>query len=181
MFNYHPAIKIVIVFLLCCQMTYYNYLMFNAIDFAQAVKESAILNVGIVFYFLVALFFADYYWRQKLFFIFAFWIILNAAFCTNGIIFVLGSTPPLYIQYAQSTSLVIFSTLLIFTKYKFPNWLRIFSLLNLLALIPCLYFYFAENWYWYRILVYVVCFTPVLKSLVFIDERIIRKADVIDN
>lgn len=180
MFNYHPAIKIFIVFLLCCQIAYYNFLMFNAEDFSAAIEASSILKVGVVFFFLVVLFFADYYWRKKLYLILASWILLVLLLCVNSTGFITGHSPPLYLQYTQSGTLVVFSVLLVFTKNKFPNWLRIFSLANLLALIPCLYLYFADEWYFYEILVYVVSFTPVLKSLVFIDERLLKKPEVLD-
>lgn len=181
MFNYHPAIKISIIFVVCAQIAYYIYLMLNTALFAYHVKESPILNLGVVFYIAGILFFADYYWRQKLFLIFTLWIILNVSVCLNVLMMISEISPPLYIQYSQSTALIIFSFLLLRTKFKFPNWLKIFSLAVLLVMIPLLFFYFTERWYSYEICLYIICFTPVIKSFVLIDERLKSRLELIDD
>lgn len=180
MFNYHPAIKIVAVFLVCLLLAYLNYLLFESFDFTSDVNRSYLIKAGVVPYLFVVLLFCDFYWRHRLYLVFSTWLVFNLAICINCYMHVNGPTPPLYLQYAQSTSLVILTVLLLFTNLKYPNWLRIFSLVNLLVLIPCLTFYFLEWWTPYKIFVYLLCFTPMIKSLIFFRDQMTQRPEVLD-
>lgn len=180
MFNYHPFIKLFLVFCVCCALCYINYLMFTAADFAIALEKSWIMKLAAIPYLFVLLFFADYYWRKKMFAAFSVWLILNAAVALNGIMHMLDMQPSIAIQWSQSVSLMTFTVLLIFSKDKFPNWLRIFSLANFLVLSICWFFYFSEWWEPYQISIYVICFTPMLKGMVFVKEYVRNKPEVLD-
>ena len=180
MFNYHPLIKILLVFIVCLSIAYTHYLLFNALDYKSAVNESIILKVGLVAYLGVILIFVDYYLRNGRYLIFSIWVIFNLSLCTNFLVYQNDVTPPLWLQYSQSTSLLIYATLLAFSKDRSPNWLRIFSLSCLVVLIPCLIFYFSESWFYYEITVYILCFTPIVKSFVFIRDYRRTEPNVID-
>lgn len=180
MFKYPPALKIVAVFIACLLLLYINHLLFTSTDLAHDLNEFHIIKICVVFYVLVILLFADFYWSKKMYWIFWIWLFLNVAFILNGLLYSFGKTPPLLIQYLQSSSLCIYAFLLLFTKETFPNWLRIFSLSNLTILIPCIYFYFQEMWLWYELLVYCLCFTPLIKSFIFLRQKDIVDYEVLD-
>jgi len=181
MFNISPIFKIGCVFFVCLSMAYVNYLLFNADDFVAAVKQTNTLYASALVYLFVILLFADYFLRLKRFFVLATWLVLNASFCVNFLIWLGGETPPVYLQYSQSSSLLIFAILLIASKDKFPNWLRLFSLACLLDLIPCLIYFFSEMWTYYEITVYVLCFIPVIMSFVFLKDSQVENAELLDN
>jgi hypothetical protein len=180
MFNYHPAIKVFLVFTVCCLLCYMNYLLFNTYDFMAAVKDSWLIQLGAAPYLMVLLLFADYYWRKKMVVTFTVWIFLNIAVAVNGIMHSCGIQPSIAIQWTQSAALMVFTVLLIFSKDKFPNWLRIFSFANFLVLGTCWYFYFTEWWEPYQITIYILCFTPMLKAMVFVKDYMKQQPEVLD-
>lgn len=175
-----PILKIASVFIVCLGFLYAHYLMFHSYDFSKALLTSSFLLIPGFLYLTVIVFFAQYFFRKKLVLILIVWLIFNAALLANFFIYLTGYSPPLTLQYSQSTSLVVYTILLAFSKDKFPNWLRIFSLSCLLILIPCLIFYFAKMWEYYEITTYVLCITPVIKSFVFLKEIKQQNSDILD-
>jgi hypothetical protein len=148
---------------------------------AEVVEESIGLKVGGVFYLLVIYLFADYHKKRGAIFTLVVWLFFNATIIVNGLYYVSGVVPPLLFQFCFSGSLLVYGILLLTVKHKFPNWLRIFAAANLLLLIPCIYFYFEGNWETYKLFVYILSFTPILKSFVFIDKRVIEHEEVLDD
>ncbi|MBI3136669.1 MAG: hypothetical protein HYZ14_18490 [Bacteroidetes bacterium] len=181
MFNWNPLVKIVLVFLVCLSMAYVNYLMHNSQDFMETLRASVFLGISAFIYLLAIAFFATYFWRQRYLFVLAVWLALNLSFLINFSIRFLGYLSPMYVQYSQSITLFVFAALLAFTRDKFPNWLRLFSLACLLTLIPAIIFYFEKMWLYYEYAVYVVCFTPMLLSFVFLKERRRANYELIDS
>jgi hypothetical protein len=181
MFNYHPAIKLFFVFSVCCLLCYMNYLLFTAADFRAAVNDSWLIRLGVLPYLMVLLLFADYYWRKKMMFTFGMWVFLNIAVAVNGVMHSYGIQPSLAVQWTQSVALMVFTVLLIFSRDKFPNWLRIFSFANFMVLGTCWYFYFSEWWAPYQITIYMLCFTPMLKGMVFVKDHMKIRPEVLDD
>jgi hypothetical protein len=180
-FNYHPLIKIFCVGVVCFLAAYINHLMFNGVELDQVLSSSSIFWTCSVFYLLVILFFTDYFWQRKMKLILVVWLLLHTSLIVNALQYMYGHFPPWYSQYSQSGSMVAYSFLLLFVKGKFPNWLRLFSMANLLVIIPCIWFFFEKYWPAYQLLVYVLCFLPMISSLVFIKRELIYNEEVVDN
>ncbi len=157
--------------MVCSLLAYVNHLLFTRLDFQAVLHEHHILKVGAVFYVVVVLLFADVFWRRGNYLVFAVWILFNLTVCLNMTLHYSGIYPPLFVQYAQSTTLLIYTVLLIGIREPYPNWFRIYTMANLFVLIPCLIFYFSENWYWYERTVYAICFLPALKALIFFKDK----------
>jgi len=166
---------------LCFEMFYMNYLMLDTEVMAEVIEESVVLKFGGILYLLVVYLFADYHRRRGAILTLIVWLFFNIAIIVNGLYYLSGNVPPLMFQYCFSGSLLIYGLLLLTVKHKFPNWLRIFAGANLLLLIPCIYFYFEGNWETYKLFVYILSFTPILKSFVFIDKRVLEHEEVLDN
>lgn len=175
-----PVLKICFVFLLSLSMCYVHYLLFETEQFIEEVRASSFLTVSAIIYVLVVFQFTGYFWRHKLILILVVWLVMNLSITVNFIVYASIGPPPLYVQYTQSVSLLIFTTLLLFTRDRFPNWMRLFSLACLLILIPCLVFYFAEMWTYYAYCVYLICFTPVILSFVYLKDLPAERADILD-
>ena len=181
MFNYHPLIKIFCVAVVCGFASHMHYLMSNGMDMGLVISNFLVYKLGAIAYVLVILFYADYHWQQKYYLLFTAWLLLNLVIVANALQYFSEVTPAWYFHYAQTTMMVVYSGLLLFVKHKFPNWLRIFSLANLLALIPCIWFFWAKFWEGYESLVYVLCYMPMLKSMVFIKREFVLDEEVVDN
>jgi len=181
MFNLPPLIKVGSVGVVCFMAAYVNHLLFQGYILSEVLPGSTIFWICSVFYIFVILFFADYHWEQKNWLLLIVWIVLHLSLIINALQYVYGEFPPWYSQYTQSGSMVVYSLLLLFVKGKFPNWLRLFSIVNLLVLIPCIWFYFEQAWEAYEYLVYALCCTPILKSFVFIKNEFDYDEEVVDN
>lgn len=170
MFGYHPVIKIFVVLVVCLGALYLNYLMLNTEDYVGVVKDSWFLKIAGLFYVLTILLFADLFKREKRYLLLMLWLALNASLVINFSIYITGINPPLWLQYTQSGSLMVFMIALIFIREIRFNWFRIFSLAGLLILIPCVLFYFAEWWFLYEVTIYLLCFTPLLLAVKFLQD-----------
>jgi len=167
--------------LLSFEMFYMNYLMLDTEIMAEVIEESIGLKFGGILYLLVIYLYADYHRRRGAILTLIVWLFFNATIIVNGLYYITGHIPPLLFQYCFSGSLLVYGLLLLTVKHKFPNWLRIFAGANLLILIPCIYFYFEGNWETYKLFVYILSFTPILKSFVFIDKSILENEEVLDD
>lgn len=172
----NPYVKAGSVFIVCLCIAYVNFLLLNELDFNAALRSSEFLLVGAVIYGATIFFFASFFYSEKRYLLLVVWLVFNASLVVNMLIHLTGDYPPTSIQYMQSGSLLVFAVLLAFTKTRFPNWMQLFSLACLLVLIPCLICYFAGLWYWYERTVYVLCFTPMILSGVFL-----KRPSVSDN
>ena len=178
--NIHPFIKIVCICIVSIELFYMNYLMLDTEIMDQVIAESWLLKASALLYLFTIYLFAQLHWRRKAYLTLFVWLFFNLTIVVNGLFYVVSNVPPLFTQYAFSSSLGIYGFLLLLTKMKFPNWLRIFAATNLFILLPCVYFYFAKNWDVYKFLVYVLSFTPIIKSLVFLERQSEIEDDILD-
>ncbi|MBK7130046.1 MAG: hypothetical protein IPH66_11880 [Crocinitomicaceae bacterium] len=175
-----PYIKIGCVVLVCAGMVYANHILFTQENFIEGILSQPFFLIPGIAYLPVIYFFAKWFYQKKYPHILSAWILFNAAICVNFFMYVAGLYPPLPIQFAQSTLMFIYCVLLLFSKENFPNWLRLFSLANLLILIPCLIFYFTDFWAAYEITIYLLCFTPIIQSFIFLKEISRLESDILD-
>lgn len=176
----HPYIKIVCVALVCIQIAFLHHILFTSYFPDHVIRSKDYFKVGAVIYFLTVYFFGQHYFRRRQYLKLAVWLILNSSLITNTAIWVSGEYPPIYIQYSQSTSLLVYASLMLFSKNPKPNWERIFAISCLIILIPCLFFYFQKDWEKYEILIYILSFTPLINSLIFTQEIQVEQEDILD-
>lgn len=176
----NPVIKFVFTLLTCASFLYAHYHLFNSFDFVKAVIDDPYLKFGVVFYLGTFLFYLAYYIEQKMTLLLVLWLVFNLAIATNFIVHILGYYPPIWLQYSQSTSLSIYVFFLLISKTNRTNWLRIFSMVCMTVLVPCLYFFFSEIWLLYEYSVYLLCLTPIVKAQIFFTQNKIQRVDVID-
>lgn len=174
------AVKILLVSLLSIELCYLNYLLFESLDFQADINESWVIKLSALAYFYIIFLFAQVHFKNKAYLTMTVWLFFNATIMINGVFYILETIPPLYFQYAFSSSLGVYGFLLLIKKGKFPDWMRIFAVVNLFLLLPCVYFYFQKNWEIYKFLVYVLSFTPIIKSLVFLELQSTIEEEVLD-
>jgi hypothetical protein len=157
-----------------------NYLMLDTEIMDQVIAASWLLKASALLYLFTIFLFAQLHWKRKAYLSLIVWLFFNLTIVVNGVFYVVGNVPPIYTQYAFSCALGVYGFLLLFSKMKFPNWLRIFAATNMFLLIPCVYFYFTKQWEIYKFLVYVLSFTPIIKSFVFLERESELENDILD-
>lgn len=176
----NPVIKFVFTLLTCVSFLYAHYLLFNSIDFVQSVINDPYLKFAVVFYVGTFLFYTAYYIENKMKFLLLLWLLFNATIAANFTCHLVGYYPPIWMQYSQSTSLSIYVFFLLISNTTGTNWLRVFSLVCLTVLVPCLFFYFSEIWTLYEYSVYALCLTPIVKAQIFFSQTRNSTIEVID-
>lgn len=176
----NPILKFTSVLLTCAAICYVNFLLFNSFIFEFKILEGGAILFFAIVYVAAVSFFGHHFFKRKKFLLLIIWILFNLAICLNFSLYATGIYPPLPVQYSQSTLLSIYVVLLIITKSPKPNWLRIFGLTSVIVLIPCLTFYFFKMWSYYEPMVYLLCFTPVIKGLVFFEKSSIEDDEILD-
>lgn len=161
-------------------MMYANYILFTYENFIEVVVSQPLLLIPGIAYLLVIYFFTQWFYQKKYRLILTAWILFNAAVGLNFFMYLLGLYPPLPVQFSQSTFMLMYCVLLLFSREIFPNWLRIFSLANLLVLIPCLIFYFTNFWAAYEITIYLLCLTPIIQSFIFLKDIPRSESEILD-
>ena len=174
------TVKILLVTLLSIELCYLNYLLFESYNFQTDINESWVIKLSVIAYFYVIYIFAKVHYKQKSYFTMVVWLFFNGTIMLNGILYIQEIVPPLSFQYSFSGSLGVYGFLLLTRSGTRPNWMRIFAVVNLFLLLPCVYFYFQKNWEIYTFLVYVLCFTPIIKSLVFLESQPSITNEVLD-
>lgn len=174
------SVKIIVVALLSIELCYLNYLLFESENFQADINDSWVIKLSALAYFYVIFLFAQLHFRKSRYLSLVVWLFFNATIIVNGLYYIQEIFPPLYFQYSFSGSLGVYGFLLLIQKAKYPNWLRIFAVTNLFLLLPCVYFYFQESWEIYKWLVYILSFTPILKSFVFLESSSLHNDEILD-
>lgn len=176
------SVKIILVVLLSIELCYLNYLLFESSDFQNDINSSWVIKLSALAYFYIIFLFAQAHYIQKSYLTMVVWLFFNGTIMLNGVFYILEIFPPIYFQYAFSSSLGVYGFLLLIKRRRTkPDWFRIYAIVSLFLLLPCVYFYFQNNWELYKLLVYILSFTPILKSLVFLDINPNHGDEVLDD